>query len=123
MLHTLMGIYFAVVIKNLNVVHIHAHHGYMASWVAMIASRLLGITFSMTLHGSDLLIDRVYIDLKLTNCSVCFTISEYNKQFLLQTFPVIDPEKVIVNYLGVESRPISVVAAESACIKAACSIY
>ena len=111
-LHTVMGIYFAVALKDQKVVHIHVHHGYLASWVAMIASRLLGITFSMTLHGSDLLIDRVYLDLKLNNCSLCFTISNYNKGFLLQTFPTTDPKKVIVNYLGVEPLAGNIMATE-----------
>jgi colanic acid/amylovoran biosynthesis glycosyltransferase len=101
-LHTFLGIYFGVLLKDKKVTHIHVHHGYLASWVAMIASIITGITYSITLHGSDLLIDRVYLDLKLNYCSFCLTISHYNRRFILRKYPSIDAFKIIVNYLGVE---------------------
>ena len=53
--HTVMGAALAEQLAPLDVEHIHAHHGYFASWMALAAARLLGIGFSFTLHGSDLL--------------------------------------------------------------------
>src|ERR1035437_9548938 len=53
--HTVMGARLAEHMAPLEVEHIHAHHGYFASWMALTAARLLGIGFSFTLHGSDLL--------------------------------------------------------------------
>ena len=101
-LHTWMGVYLSELMKEQNIVHIHAHHGYLASWLAMVAARMLGITYSMTLHGSDLLIDRVYLDKKINEASFCFTISDYNKRFLLKQYPVTAPEKVVVIHLGAD---------------------
>ncbi len=50
LLHTGIGAYYALLLKGRGVEHIHAHHGYFASWVAMVAARLLRIDFSMTLQ-------------------------------------------------------------------------
>jgi len=80
--------------------HIHAHHGYFASWIAMTAARLLGITFSLTLHGSDLLLQPSYLDTKLEHCKFCLTVSEFNRSHILQRYPTIDPDKILIRRMG-----------------------
>jgi colanic acid/amylovoran biosynthesis glycosyltransferase len=102
LVHTCLGVYYAALLKDRGVNHIHAHHGYFGSWIAMVAARLLGVSFSLTLHGSDLLIDGAYLDTKLANCRFCITISEYNRCYILEHFPAIDFGKVIVSRLGVD---------------------
>jgi len=57
----------------------------------------------MTLHGSDLLLHKAYLDSKLENCSFCVTVSEFNRQHILEQFPNIRPDKVIVQHLGIDS--------------------
>jgi colanic acid/amylovoran biosynthesis glycosyltransferase len=103
LLHIWLGACYAVLLRERGVDHIHVHHGYFGSWIAMVAARLLGIRFSMTLHGSDLLVHGVYLDTKLKNCQSCVTISEYNRRYILDHFPEIDPQKVIVSRLGVDA--------------------
>jgi glycosyltransferase involved in cell wall biosynthesis len=68
----------------------------------MVAARLLGISYSLTLHGSDLLVNGAYLDAKLENCRFCVTISAYNRRYLLKHFPAIEPGKVVVSRLGVD---------------------
>jgi colanic acid/amylovoran biosynthesis glycosyltransferase len=102
LLHTCLGAYYALLLKERGVSHIHAHHGYFGSWIAMVAARLLGVSFSLTLHGSDLLLDGVYLDTKLASCRFCITISDYNRRYILEHFRAIDPRKVIVSRLGVD---------------------
>lgn len=102
LLHTWLGAYYALLIARDDLVHVHAHHGYFASWVAMVAARLLGVSFSFTLHGSDLLQHPAYLDLKLANCIACFTVSEYNRQYLLQNYAGIPAEKVVLQRMGVK---------------------
>jgi colanic acid/amylovoran biosynthesis glycosyltransferase len=102
LVHTWLGAYYAVRLRELGVEHVHVHHGYFGSWIAMVAARLLGVSFSLTLHGSDLLRDGVYLDTKLKYCRFCITISEYNRRYILEHFPAIDPGKIIVLRLGVE---------------------
>jgi glycosyltransferase involved in cell wall biosynthesis len=95
-------VYYAALLQGRGVDHIHVHHGYFGSWIAMVAARLLGIDFSLTLHGSDLLIDGAYLDTKLEHCQFCITISGYNRHYILERFPGIDPRKIIVSRLGVD---------------------
>ena len=102
LLHTALGVYYAVRLRPFHVDHIHAHHGYFSSWVAMVAARLLNIGFSLTLHGSDLLLHPSFLDTKLVNCDFCVTVSEYNRNFLLNKFPEISRAKVLVQHLGVD---------------------
>jgi len=103
LLHTWLGAYYALLLQKRGVEHIHVHHGYFGSWVAMVAARLLGITFSMTLHGSDLLQHGAYLDIKLANCSFCFTVSEYNRRFILERYPGIPTNKISVQHMGVDT--------------------
>src|SRR5438445_2776972 len=44
-LHTWLGAYCALSLQERGITHLHVHHGYFASWVAMVAARLLGINF------------------------------------------------------------------------------
>lgn len=104
--HTGLGACYAVLLEGREVEHIHVHHGYFGSWIAMVAARLLGVGFSMTLHGSDLLLHGTYLDVKLESCAFCLTVSEYNRSYILKRYAAVDPEKVTVSRLGVEvSQP------------------
>ena len=102
LLHTWLGAYYAVLLEGRGVRHVHVHHGYFGSWIGMVAARLLGVSFSMTLHGSDLLLNRSYLDTKLRNCRFCVTISEYNRRYILEHFPAIEASKIMVSRLGVD---------------------
>ncbi len=102
LLHTALGAYYAALLKDRGVHHIHVHHGYFASWIGMVAAQLLGINFSLTLHGSDLLLKASYLDAKLENCLFCITISDYNRQYILWNFSEIDARKIVVSRLGVD---------------------
>lgn len=102
LLHTFLGSCYAVLLRGRDIAHIHVHHGYFASWIGMTAARLMHVGFSMTLHGSDLLVNGSYLDTKLAYCDFCFTISEYNRNHILQQFPGVDSSKIVVSRLGVE---------------------
>ncbi|MGB8114845.1 MAG: glycosyltransferase [Candidatus Sulfotelmatobacter sp.] len=102
LLHTGLGAYYAVQLEGREVVHIHVHHGYFGSWIAMVAAQLLGVSYSLTLHGSDLLVHGAYLDTKLKHCQFCTTISEYNHRYILRKFPAVEARKVNVLRLGVE---------------------
>jgi colanic acid/amylovoran biosynthesis glycosyltransferase len=102
--HIALGACYATQLMEQKVDHIHVHHGYFGSWIAMVAAQLLGIEYSMTLHGSDLLVHNSYLDVKLGHCSFCVTISEFNRRYILERFSV-EPEKIIVSRLGVSAAP------------------
>jgi colanic acid/amylovoran biosynthesis glycosyltransferase len=101
--HTLMGAALAEELASLDVQHIHAHHGYFAAWMALTAAELLGIGYSFTLHGSDVLRRADLLSAKLRACQFCVTISDFNRRHILTKYPWTPPEKVIVQRLGVDS--------------------
>jgi glycosyltransferase involved in cell wall biosynthesis len=101
LVHTLLGACYAVQLQGRGVEHIHVHHGYFGSWIGMTAARFLGTGFSMTLHGSDLLLHGAFLDVKLAACTFCATVSEYNRQFILPRYPN-SKTKVVVTRMGVE---------------------
>jgi glycosyltransferase involved in cell wall biosynthesis len=100
--HTAMGAAMADELGPLGIEHIHAHHGYFASWMAMVASRLLGVGFSFTLHGSDLLQRADLMAAKLRACRFCVTISDFNRNYILERYPATPESKVVVQRLGVD---------------------
>ncbi len=102
LLHTCMGICYAVRLEGRGIEHIHVHHGYFGSWMAMVAAQLLDVSFSMTLHGSDLLLRKAYLDAKFAACTFCLTVSEYNRRYILLHYASVEPQKVVVSRLGVE---------------------
>jgi colanic acid/amylovoran biosynthesis glycosyltransferase len=103
LLHTWLGAYYAVLLEGRGVKHVHVHHGYFGSWIGMVAARLLEVSFSMTLHGSDLLLNGAYLDTKLKNCRFCVTISEHNRRYILEHFPAIEASKIMISRLGVDA--------------------
>jgi colanic acid/amylovoran biosynthesis glycosyltransferase len=105
--HTLLGAALANELASLEVEHIHAHHGYFASWMALVAARLLGIGFSLTLHGSDLLLHGNLLAAKLRFCRFCVTVSNFNRDYIFRRFPSIPESKVLVQRLGVDCVPSS----------------
>ncbi len=102
LVHTWLGACYAIMLAGRGVEHIHVHHGYFGSWIGMVAARLLGVSFSMTLHGSDLLLHGTYLDVKLESCAFCVTVSEYNRQYILKRYLGMDPSKIVVTRLGVD---------------------
>jgi glycosyltransferase involved in cell wall biosynthesis len=100
--HTVMGAAMAEQLEPLEVEHIHAHHGYFASWMALAAARLLGIGFSFTLHGSDLLQRADLLSAKLRACRFCVTVSDFNRRHILLNYPSMPAAKIIVQRLGVD---------------------
>ena len=67
--------------------HIHAHSGWSASSIALIAKRLLGIPFSLTLHAHGIYINRLLLKAKIQYSRFVVTISRYNRRFLKKLFP------------------------------------
>jgi colanic acid/amylovoran biosynthesis glycosyltransferase len=104
LVHTALGIYFAALVEDRAVSHIHVHHGYFSSWVAMVAARLLGISYSITFHGSDVLINRAFLKPKLRHCSFCTTISEFNRTVLISAHPDA-ADRIFIRRMGVGVPP------------------
>jgi colanic acid/amylovoran biosynthesis glycosyltransferase len=102
---TWLGACYAVQLREYAVDHVHVHHGYFASWIGMVAARLLDVGFSLTLHGSDLLLHAAYLDVKLEHCRFCVTVSEYNRRYILEKYPAAEESRIVVSRLGAALDP------------------
>lgn len=87
LLHFLYGMLAIREMERLNIKHIHAHFAWSASSIALIANRLLGIPFSITLHSNEIYFDRLLLEDKVRYARFIVTISEYNRQFLKKLLP------------------------------------
>ena len=85
--HFVYGMLAIRKIERLKILHLHAHFGWSASSIALIANRLLGIPFSLTLHAHGIYINRLLLKAKIQYSRFTVTISEYNRQFLKKLFP------------------------------------
>ena len=85
--HFVYGMLAIREIERLGIQHIHAHFGGSASSTALTAHRLLGISFSITLHALGIYLDPLLLKAKIQHARFVVTISEYNRQFLQKLFP------------------------------------
>lgn len=95
--HFLHGMMIIREIERLKPQHIHAHFGWSASSIALIASRMLGIPFSLTFHAfhtKGAYPVRLLVEDKIRHARFVVTISEYHRQFL----------KTLVSENGLEDK-------------------
>ena len=103
LVHFMYGMLAIREIELLKIQHIHAHSGWSASSIALMANRLLGIPFSLTLHAHGIYINRLLLKAKLQYSKFVVTISKYNRQFLKKLFPKINLEnKMHIIHCGLD---------------------
>ncbi len=82
--------------------HFHAHFTYGAAAVALWAHRLSGLSYTLTLHGSDLIYDQPPdLNCKLREARHLVSISQFNVRYLAQHHPDIPASRVTVLPLGI----------------------
>ena len=81
-LHFAEGVYAAERIRQERCDHIHAHFVDRASTMALVASRLLHVPYSVTAHANDIYVKPVLLNLKLSQASFVSTCTGYNRQHL-----------------------------------------
>lgn len=93
----------AVRLRKLGVTHIHAHFMSEAADHALALSLLSGIPFSVTAHGSDILLyPHPHLGLIAEHATAIFTASQYNRKHLLAEGVREDKIRVIPN--GVDTN-------------------
>jgi len=96
LLHFGEGVYAAGLLKQRPPAHVHAHFLDRASVVAMCVSRLLGISYSLTAHAQDIFVRPVLIAEKVRGSSFTVTVSQFNRQYLLQQNRSLPEDKLLV---------------------------
>ena len=81
-LHFATGVYAAWRLRDRRGVHIHAHFVDRAATVALVASRLLGTTYSVTAHAQEIYVNPVLLKERIGQAAFAVTCTEYNLRHL-----------------------------------------
>jgi glycosyltransferase involved in cell wall biosynthesis len=82
LLHFGEGVYAAYLLRDVDCDHIHAHFIDRAAIVALVASRLHGVSYSVTAHAYDIYANPVLIREKLLEAKFIITCTGFNKHYL-----------------------------------------
>jgi len=85
--------------------HIHVHFAHVPTDLAMYAASLSGISYSVTAHANDLFQRGWLLKEKVERAKFFITISEYNRQFLIEKGA--DGNKITVLHCGVDPAQFS----------------
>jgi colanic acid/amylovoran biosynthesis glycosyltransferase len=98
---------FAYEMMQQGITHVHAHFANHPAVAGLIIHRLTGIPFSFTAHGSDLHVERRMLDKKVAAAAFAVTISDYNKELMVQECGDEAREKIRVIHCGVDPEVFS----------------
>ncbi len=73
------------------ITHLHAHFASSPTTVAMLASRFTGVPYTFTAHAKDIFHESVQqrdLERKMSGAAAVVTVSNYNRDFLKQTYGV-----------------------------------
>lgn len=93
-LHFSLAAYAAHLLRRQDFDHIHAHFIDRAVVVAMVIGRLLDKPYSLTAHANNIFVEKILIREKIANARFAVTVSQYNKAYLLEHYPGLDPDKI-----------------------------
>lgn len=85
----------ATYLKEQRFDYIHAGLGNRPATVAMLLSDISGIPFTFECHAYDLFVDFPFAKEKIEKAKKIFTISEYNKKYLIDEFDCADCKIVV----------------------------
>jgi glycosyltransferase involved in cell wall biosynthesis len=101
-LHFLTGVYAAWLLRDRRGVHIHAHFVDRAATVALVASRLLETTYSVTAHAREIYVEPVLLKERLGGAAFAVTCTEYNRRHLEATLGRRAVRKLLRLYHGID---------------------
>lgn len=84
--HFVEAVYLAREMQQRSIRHIHAHFSHNNASIALVISRLLGISFSFTAHNI-LFTDQLILKEKIREARFIVAISEFTRRFILNLVP------------------------------------
>jgi glycosyltransferase involved in cell wall biosynthesis len=102
-LHFVEGVYAAYLLRREPGEHLHAHFIDRAATVALVASRLLNVPYSVTAHASDIYVSPVLLPEKLAGAKFVATCTGYNRDYLAKRGQNLFDHKLLCIYHGLET--------------------
>lgn len=97
------GVYLAWHMRKGKYQHLHAHFADRASILALVASKLLRIRYSLTAHAMDIYVDPVMLPEKIAGACFVATCTAYNQAYLSTLTTNGAREKIIKLYHGLDT--------------------
>lgn len=91
-------------LRKMGIRRIHSHWATVPTTASWIVSALNGAEFTFTTHAWDIFKADNMLEEKMAASSGVRTISAFNKQYLLEKFPRISPDKISVIHIGIDVR-------------------
>jgi glycosyltransferase involved in cell wall biosynthesis len=104
-IHILQGALVAALAEAQAIGHLHAHFATEAATVALLAHRLTGVPFSFTAHAKDIhhqSVDRSLLQQKIREARFVVTVSEANRQHLVELAGNEFANNIVCLYNGVD---------------------
>lgn len=101
-LHFVTGVYAAWALRDRRGVHIHAHFVDRAATVALVASRLLNTTYSVTAHAREIYVQPVLLKERIGQAAFAVTCTEYNRTHLSHLVAPAVASRVMRLYHGLD---------------------
>ncbi len=95
----------AVLAQANRIEHLHAHFASDAATVAMLASRLSGMSYSFTAHAKDIYhesVDTTFLKEKIRGAKFVITVCDHNREYLAGLAGKQEEDKVIRLYNGID---------------------
>lgn len=102
--HFVTGVYLARVLRRRRGIHLHAHFVDRAATVALVASRFLDTTYSVTAHAREIYVDAFLLRERIGEAVFAATCTEYNRRYLADLVgPTVAP-RVLRLYHGLDLK-------------------
>jgi colanic acid/amylovoran biosynthesis glycosyltransferase len=85
--HLAGAAYLKRVLESRQVRHVHVHYAFGAAAVALFLDRLSDIPYSLSIHGSDVLLENPLLEAKLARARFVVSNCRYHIDYLRQRFP------------------------------------
>lgn len=82
--------------------HVHVHFAYGAAEVAIFLDALSGIPYSLSIHGSDVLLDNPLLEEKLRRARFIVSNCNFHVENLRRRFPSLERQRFYVVYGGLD---------------------
>lgn len=100
--HFATGVYVAHVLRGRRGVHLHAHFVDRAATVALVASRFLDATYSVTAHAREIYVDAFLLRERIGEAAFTATCTEYNRRHLAALVGPPVAERLVRLYHGLD---------------------
>jgi colanic acid/amylovoran biosynthesis glycosyltransferase len=97
-----LAAYYARVVQEQGIQHLHAGFGTTPATVAMLTAWLSGRPYSFTLHAYDVFLPNPLLPEKARGARFYTTISHFNREYIQAAYPEVDTSRLEVVHLGVD---------------------